>query len=752
MKQTRLIPCIPTVALLALLLGGGEPCRAAVFNVATVAELQAAFAIATANGEDDTVNIAEGVYQPTSTINYAESENHAIALVGAGPGRTVFDGSLLPLFNSVLWVGASGPHADLTDVLISGLSVVNSAGQAVGVNTSAPLTISDCEIRGNQVGVDIQGFRQIVTVERCLFSGNTGSGLHCTSEGSLVLRNCVFENNSVSSTGYGGGFVGAFDPVVPATIDIVNNTFVGNTAGHGGGISLAMWGNSAVVNIHNNIIRGNTASSGGNDGDDLQVDPQDCPLSLFNNDLGDNADIGTGLSEDLVISNTANYTHGGNITADPVFGIDYFLAAGSPCIDAGNDGAPGLPAVDFEDDPRIVGAHVDIGADERAPLVVHVANVPDLQMALIEAESNGKDDVIHVAPGIYTPTVPWMYLALPHEDSSLTIKGAGDGVTIFDAGGVTSILEIIADAPDPGLHAHVVIEDLSFVNGLTLTADGGAALVALNRNGDITVRRCSFLGNIAGSGGAGAVLAQTAAGEVKVESTIFEGNTALGLSGDGGGLRARSDFGLITVLNSVFFNNIAGYDGGGASLETGEAPVHVVNSNFVGNTAAASDPIGVGGGVKVALFGDNASGMFYNSIFWDNIANGSGDDLFVFADWDGNGVGASVNLAHSLIGANADLILGSGEDLVVTNTDNYASWACLQQDPLLGVDFHLDPASECIDAGDDFAPLLPALDFEGDPRIGGSAVDIGADEVHAQPFFEDGFESGDTTAWSIVVP
>ena len=47
-------------------------------------------------------------------------------------------------------------------------------------------------------------------------------------------------------------------------------------------------------------------------------------------------------------------------------------------------------------------------------------------------------------------------------------------------------------------------------------------------------------------------------------------------------------------------------------------------------------------------------------------------------------------------------------------------------------DVHLLPGSACIDTGDSAVPNLPAIDFEGDARILGTSVDIGADEFPAQ--------------------
>jgi hypothetical protein len=52
----------------------------------------------------------------------------------------------------------------------------------------------------------------------------------------------------------------------------------------------------------------------------------------------------------------------------------------------------------------------------------------------------------------------------------------------------------------------------------------------------------------------------------------------------------------------------------------------------------------------------------------------------------------------------------------------------------------LDPLSGCSD------------DFDGDARpVAPGTIDVGADELEG-PLFADGFESGDTTAWSATVP
>ena len=77
-------------------------------------------------------------------------------------------------------------------------------------------------------------------------------------------------------------------------------------------------------------------------------------------------------------------------------------------------------------------------------------------------------------------------------------------------------------------------------------------------------------------------------------------------------------------------------------------------------------------------------------------------------------------------------------------------------DPLFtdpeNLDYHLEPGSPAEDAGDNDPPGgLGAVDYDGRPRILNGTVDIGMYEGVAV-VFSDGFESGDGSAWSAVVP
>jgi len=173
-------------------------------------------------------------------------------------------------------------------------------------------------------------------------SASNGGGICVFFYSSPTITNSVVYGNSGS---YGGGIRLYYE----CTATIVNTTVHDNSAtSTGDGLSVST---NTTATIQNSIIRGNGTW-------DLVV-YSGCTANY------DYCDVGTA-------SGGTPGTH--NINADPLFADsangDYHLTSSSPCLDVGNNSAPGIPEKDFEDEPRVWDGDndgtptVDMGADE----------------------------------------------------------------------------------------------------------------------------------------------------------------------------------------------------------------------------------------------------------------------------------------------------------------------------------------------------------------------------------------------------
>ncbi len=260
-----------------------------------------------------------------------------------------------------------------TTVTLTGNTFINNSAQGPdyyvengsggGANVSGTLVrLTGNTFAGNSASLHGGGVlcSGVVTLSGNTFKLNTaptGGGLYAECS-TVQLLNNLFVNNSQTALSSKGGGVW----VRAAAVDIINNTITANTAaGSGGGVAFQVDGLSEVLHVYNNILWGNTANANG----------------------GDVHLIGTGLRKEFVNNNASELTgvwdlFTGNLDLAPAFAdpvnADYHLTAASPCVNAGTNGAPELPATDLDGDPRIAGGTVDMGAYEFSNTDYHPAD------------------------------------------------------------------------------------------------------------------------------------------------------------------------------------------------------------------------------------------------------------------------------------------------------------------------------------------------------------------------------------------
>lgn len=207
-----------------------------------------------------------------------------------------------------------------------------------------------------------------------------------------------------------------------------------------------------------------------------------------------------------------------------------------------------------------------------------------------------------------------------------------------------------------------------------------------------SVRNCRFSGN----GDGGVSISQ---GDPYFESCYFVDNTTTYF---GGGLAVH---GAATVVNCVFIGNSAFR--GGALYLSNDTSVILTNVSFFGNETTVPD----GGAVRIV--DPSSSADFYNVVIWGN------DE-------------PQVSVLPGTTMFSSSLVAGSGGSAAWDPAFGTDGGGNIDADPLFieadGGDLHLMLDSPAIDVGDNAAPNLPPTDPDGQPRITGGTVDMGAYE------------------------
>lgn len=352
------------------------------------------------------------------------------------------------------------------------------------------------------------------------------------------------------------------------------------------------------------------------------------------------------------------------------------------------------------------------------------------------------NDEIWVAAGTYAPDTNDRSKGFaPPEDTKLyggfagteTSRGARDANLALNVSTLSGDINVPNDANDNCYHV-ISGSDNLVLDRFTVTA-GNADGSGLNDRGAgmynydtlyISVTDCTFTQNVASLFG-GALYNWRAI--VTIGNCTFSNNKAV----CGGAI--RSDDSLTTLTNSTITENEVTASGGGFAALTSFDIIR--NSQFTNNTAAH-----YGGGVMAGWYGhgaienctfsgneaqnqrggglaviSNTSTDVTNCVFWDNQANDSNE---VYTN-------ASVTLSYCDIRDAYDANGVWDSNLGSDGGGNIDQDPCFVDDD--ANDFHIGPNSPCIDAGDPNGYYGGQTDIDGEPRVQGTYVDMGADEA-----------------------
>lgn len=332
----------------------------------------------------------------------------------------------------------------------------------------------------------------------------------------------------------------------------------------------------------------------------------------------------------------------------------------------------------------------------------------------INAASPG--DTVSVASGRYAPSTN-------EEAFPISMK---DGVRLLGAG--ASVCSLDAESTDRVVYcynmsnADNIIAGFTITNGDNITRGGG---IYCNYYTTMTIIDNTITSNSSDDRGGGIMLNNNCSGEIS--NNIITGNST---GWFGAGIGCDTDCSPSIVNNVITGNTSVSGGGGGISCHYSSNP-NITNNVINGNTASQD-------GSGITLYFTSAP-VITNTI----VSNNSGGSAGIFAYQSS----PSINYC----------------DVWNNSTANYsgcsAGTGCISADPLFmnaGTgDYHLQTSSPCIDTGDNYAPDIPAYDFDGYSRIidgnndGNAVVDLGPFE-HPEIVGKQEDERYAVSAFSIV--
>lgn len=181
-------------------------------------------------GKGDTVLIKAGTYAQDVTIHSKEK----LRIVGAGVDKAVLlgQGTMVGVLHVGKW-----PYG-ATDIEISGLTINEHGGHALGIFNGNHITLRQVHVKGMVFGQQVHDVR----IEDCVIGGSETTGVHFSDSQALLIGNFIHDNDhGVNVTGKSSIRLerniitrNLFEAVVisdQAKAVLINNTLVKNGGG-----------------------------------------------------------------------------------------------------------------------------------------------------------------------------------------------------------------------------------------------------------------------------------------------------------------------------------------------------------------------------------------------------------------------------------------------------------------------------------------------------------------------------------------